>query len=259
MAEDRLSFLEEPVQDEAPETEAPATSVEPPAEPAPQRDEQGRFAPKDGKGEEGAPPAPEPRDRHIPVTALLDERDKRQAAERDRERYQRELEDLRRQMQPKALIETPDVISDPEGFQAHLMRQQAMVLNNQEAAFSERFARKEYGDEAVNAALEAAKASGSVQQFYSGPDRWERMVLWHKQQQVIQEVGSDPTAYRTRLETELRAQIESEVRAKMLAEVQPHRPPLPPTSLASAPSAGDVAAQGDTEAFSNAFRRPKKG
>ncbi len=260
MAEDKLSWLDEsPVDQQPEETQVePRVDAEPPVEAAPEvvRDEQGRFAPKEGKGEiESAPPAPEPKEHTAPITALLDERDKRQAAERRADDFQRQLAEFTRQQQPREAPKTPDVIEDPDGFQRHLLGYTDQRLDNQEAAFSERFARKEHGDEAVNAALEAARAARTVQAFTAGPDRWERMVKWHQQQQVVQEVGSDPAAYKTRLREEIAAELRESIKAEIMAEIRPAAPSAPPPSLATAQSLGSSLPASRGSAFDNAFPR----
>jgi hypothetical protein len=219
----------------APVTTTEAISPEAPKGPA--RDESGRFAPAD-KGETlpapapvetSAPPAPKPDLPSVPLTVVLEEREKRQ-------RIEREAEELRRAiaaMQQKQAPQIPDAIEDQQGFAQYLLQQQQAQLDQMEAAFSERMARKEYGSEFADQALEAAKSAGIVGMFTRGPDRWERMCEWFKQQKAVQEIGPDPSAYRAKIEAEIRAQIMAEMQASPAA---PSRQ-APPRSLAAAAGA----------------------
>lgn len=266
MAEDKLSFLDEPDVTEAP-AEAPelAEAAEPPASPQ-TRDDKGRFAAAqhEGTGETtDAPPASEPKqDQHTaPIAAVTAEREKRQAAERaldelrrqtaERERMFMEMVQARqapqqRQPEPEP-VQAPDPVEDPHGFAAFVqqqaqmaMAQQTQAIDGQMAAFSQQVAVEKYGAEAVDAALAWAKQAGVVDRFRSGIDRWSRLVAAHKQQQVLGEVGDDLGAFRSRVETDLRQSLEAEIRAKVLAElnVSPAPPSAPPPSLAGAPSFG---------------------
>ena len=70
---------------------------------------------------EDSPTEPEEHEEHesgrVPIAALLDEREKRQAAVR-------ELEEIKKRMEQDApKVETPDVLDDQEGFVAHLQSQ----------------------------------------------------------------------------------------------------------------------------------------
>ena len=272
MSGDRLSFLSNQTEDEpaeeiadaAPQQEAPETPAEPatppasapaPAQPAPTpgqaRDDKGRFAPGQKGEDDGAPPAPDQRALEGRLVAMLEERDKRKAAEQAAAHWQRQFEDLRRQQMPRQQV--PDVVQDQEGYQRHIEYEMNRRLDLQEAEFSKSIALREFGPEAVEAALQAAQQSGAIEHFRQGLDRWSAMVRWHKAQTTLSEVG-DPTEYRRKIEAETRQKVEAELAAKYA----PAPPPVPPTSLASAPgqrSGGDPAPLSDQEAFSNAFRR----
>ncbi len=261
MSEDRLSFLSNQLEEEttpvaeaveqvAADTPQPAAEPEPKPETGQTRDEKGRFAPG-SKGEitPEAPPASDQKDRAVPLTAMLDERDRRKAAEAEAARYRQQIAEMQRRSQPSQI---PDVVENPQGYQQYIASQNAAALDRQEAQFSEDIARMKYGDEAVNSALEVATRAGVTDHFRSGPDRWSRMVQWHQAQATLQEVGN-PADYRERIRAEERAKLEAEFAAKYT----PAPPPVPPTSLAAAPSQGaqTTVPMGDQEAFSNAFRR----
>lgn len=189
--------------------------------------------PPDMPEELGAPPAPDTaKHRDVPITALLDEREKRQRAEARLEQLEAQQRQWQQQQRRAEPPKVPDALDDPQGFQSFLMNQQLATIDQHEAQISERFARKEYGSEVVDAALAAAQQQGVVGHFTTGIDRWERMAKWHQAQQVMAEIGDDPVAYRERV----RAESEEQARAKLEAENP--RPKPPPPSMASASSSG---------------------
>lgn len=191
------------------------------------RDEQGRFAPKD-TGEatetvEGAPPAPAERQPHmVPLTTVLDEREKRQRIEAERDQYRRMLAEMEQRNQP---AEIPDPITDAEGYTQHLEQRFRAQLDNREAMLSEHYARDKFGNEAVDAAFQAAQSNGALGHFMSGVDRWQRLVQWHHQQRE----------YAERSSPDYEAKLREKLRAELMAELgQPQSSARVPRSLASA-------------------------
>jgi hypothetical protein len=264
MSDDKLSFL-----DETPE-DAPK-AVEPEA--SPPRDDAGRFAPKETGDSEvppaepvvpaGVSPAPEvPREQHsVPLSVLLEERKTlREQQDRERNEFQRQLQEMRQSLaqvtQPKPQpVQIPDPNEDLEGFLRFQQQAWSVQMDDREASISEYMARDKYGDDACSEALRAAQQAGVVQHFTSGPDRWGRLVKWHKQQSAVAEIGDDPNAYRERVRAEARAEFEAE-----MASRQQHMPPgaqrpaTPPPSLAASPSTGPARAPGGKgSAFDRAF------
>lgn len=288
MAEDKLSFLDEP---DVPDTPAAEPVVETAAEPtpAPARDERGRFAASEhvetGEPTPDAPPASAQKQEHaVPVAAVTAEREKRQAAERQLAEAQQQMLAFQRQMlemQTRAMapkdpepetVQVPDPVTDPEGYAqfiiqqadariASVLRAQADEYDQRDAWASQEAATREYGEEAVSAALEAAKAANVVGNFMKGRDRWQRLVQWHRQQQVLSETGGDLPGYRSRLEAEMRQTMEAQIRSEIMAQagIRP-APSAPPPSIAAAPgtSPRTQPAPGESEAFSDAFARRRK-
>jgi hypothetical protein len=189
------------------------------------------------KGEpEAAPPAAVVEEKHqsIPISALLDEREKRQQAAR-------EADDLRRQLaeyeaakaQPK-----PDFYADPEAFIAKQQQAVQQALWNERLNTSEILARRAHGDDVVAAAAEAFKAAAGASpalasEFSAQPDPYGFVINWHKRQSILSQIGDNPDAYRAR--------IEQEVRERLLAEMQPATPApkAPPPSMAAVPATGN--------------------
>ena len=220
--------------------EVPAQTTEGVSPEAPEpvaRDESGRFAAKDrgdslGTAEvTGEPPAPtEKTTRDIPITALLDEREKRQRAEA-------ELAQMRRQFaasQPRP--ELPDPMTDAEGYTrtitgAFEQRLQATMLQ-QSRFFAER-------DPAIGKALvDEAMAWYDNQprevsaQFLTAPSPFHAAVEFYQQQKRTIDLSSPD------YEVKLREKIKAELLAEM-GQVSPQSTrPNVPRSLATAPGAG---------------------
>lgn len=212
----------------------------------------------EGQGEPPPAPAPEPaappavseprEDGRIPIAAMLDEREKRQAA-------QREAEDLRRKLaayEAQKAQPAPDFYDDPE---ARLQAERAQVHNalwNERLNTSELVARQAHGEETVNAAREAFMSEAQQNPALAVELRrqqhpYDFVVNWHRRQRVLAEVGTDPAAYRAKIETEVRERVLAE-----LAAAQPQKPAAPPPSLAAAPSVGSNS-QAIPSPFENLF------
>lgn len=230
--DDKLSFMDDAAQP-APEPKI-AAEGEPQPAPAP---------------EPAAPPAasPEPpQDRHVPVMALLDEREKRQLAQREAEDLRKRLAayEAQRQQQPP-----PDFHDDPE---ARLLMERTQVQEmiwNQRLDTSEMIARQAYGSQAVDQArdafMQAAQQNPALGvELRRQTHPYDFVVNWHNRQRVIEEVGTDPAAYRAKLEAELREKILAEM------QTQPAIAPRPPATLSSAPAAGRA---GDARPRGSAF------
>lgn len=282
-ADNRAGNGEEP---KAPEpTPEPAKAEEPKAEPeakGPERDEGGRF-----KAKEEAPatppaqpqpaepvavqPTPQPEAQQAPVTALIDERLKRQRAEDDARRANEELQRLRAAQQPQP--EAPDPDRDPVGFAQFQQNEFQKLLLNERLNVSERFARKEHGAETLEAAKGWAKekfASDPLyrQQIFADADPYDRLVTDYRRDQLFSQVSDPKEIDEFRAWKAAQAQLAQPNTAvatglaSTVTGVQAHpssQPsPIPPPSLASAPSAGNVLqqpVQSDEEMFAETFPR----
>lgn len=216
--DDRLAFLSG---EEEPEAEAIEEQIADEPEP-------------EGEIEAAPPAAPEEKPHHsVPITAMLDEREKRQAAERRAAELEQRMRFFEQSQQRP---EVPDVFENPQGFTQHVNSTVTEAMVTAHLNMSEMLARDKFGDEEVNAALEAVKAAGLAQHFVSQRNPYGELVKWHRQQKVAQEIGSDPEAWRAKERAALAEQIRQEVLAELQGQQQPVR--RPPASLASAPAAG---------------------
>lgn len=204
-----------------PEDAKGVTADAPPASERP-RDESGRFVPK--KDEEHS----------VPLSALLSERERRQAAEAERDGL-------------KAAQPAPDVWADPKAFVEHALaeREPAIIAKAQETArtqffnYTENAARTRHAsdtltyDQAKAAFSEVAQKNPAMQnQFRESSDPAEFIYQQGKIALELKEVGGDLTAYRTKIETELRQKWEKEAAARETRNANI------PQSLNSEPSKG---------------------
>ena len=224
MDDDKLNFLDaNPEETDA----APVAEVEnvqeAPAE-VPEADVQPEGA---GEPEATPPVAAAEKPTLVPVTALLDEREKRQNTER-------ELAELRRwQQQVQAHLQQreqkkPDFFDNPNAA----VQEELLKMKVQQSRF---LAEREFGVDAVNEAMAYFdRHPQETQRFLSHPLPFHAAMEFYKRQKFLEEV-EDPDKWR---EAE-RERIRQELMAQG-AVSQPSRPTAPPPSMARAPSAGRV-------------------
>jgi len=221
-------------------TPVPAETGEPPApEPTDSRarDEHGRFVGKPQGEQEPAPPAGRQDHGPIPIQALLDERDKRQRAERELEEWRR------RATPPPAPPQRPDVFADPDGAFSHIEKQVSEQVTRARLDMSVML-------EQANKPDYAEKEAAFIEQVKTNPVLYQQMLAdphpagfaYRVGSQVLamREIG-DPAGYRQRIEQELREKLEAEYAAKYQQVTPPAPPPAPlpafPTSLSTARAA----------------------
>jgi hypothetical protein len=197
------------------------------------RDETGKFAPK----ETGVEPQPETVVDTVPPTAdklpkedykaIREEREKRQALERELEQLKTQLQS--RPVEPPA--PPPSVWEDEQGFQGHIVStavQQASL--NARLDMSEMMTRQANADfdDMKAKFLEMASQNPSLQQqCLSDPHPWHKAYTIAKNAAKMEALGATDV---TELEAKLREQIAAELATKPAA-------PTLPTSLADAQSA----------------------
>jgi hypothetical protein len=237
--------------EEAPVEEAPKEE----AAPERPRDDKGRFAAKT-EAEEAAEPVeapveaapvaePEKREDHrIPLTELLNEREKRQAEQRRAETLMRELESLRQQLQPPA-APPPDQFQDPEGYNAHWEQRFQMLQQQHQQSIRQVIAENslaraddKYGElfrngyEAVM--TRAQEGDPTVAKMVANsPNPGEAIVQWYKREETLKAVGDDPKAYANKVLEEALSNPEflakALEKAKGVASQQPSHIQLPPS------------------------------
>ena len=187
--------------------EAPQETAEAPVE---AQAETPAETPVEAKEPPAQPVAQQPQeDAHrVPLRELLDERDKRQA-------LQRQIEELRRQVQPKEPQKAPEFWEQPEGNIDHRVQQavqplvQELIMQREQT--SRALAAIQYGEDTVNEAykdLETRIQSGDpvarfdYQRVMAQPNQYAALVQLHQQRKALNEIGNDPNAYREKLLSE---------------------------------------------------------
>lgn len=184
-------------------TEEEPEQIEAEAEDAPEEPEQPEV--------EDPAPAAEPEPKMVPLAALQDERQKNRTVTERLAQIEQMLQASQQPGQQQDRPKPPDMFEDAEGYTQHMMQVIQQRESNIIAEMSERFARTQHGDDAVNAALEAAKAAGVVEQFRGQRDPWGEVVKWHKQYQVMSEIGNDPDAWRAKERERMREEVMTEL------------------------------------------------
>lgn len=232
MADQELSIFKDEEAVAAPEPEAQADDpvVDTPAEP--QLEEPQAEAVETGEVEAAPPVAElEKESPHVPLTAILDEREKRQAAERQAQELEARLMQMQQQSAPPQ--QAPDMLDDPDGYNQFVQTQVNAAIQDVKLNQSEDMARYVHGDETVDAAFQAfrqAADQATYQSIMAKRSPWMEVVNWHKDQQFRQEVGNDPEAWRNAE----RERIRQELMAEIKPAVTPAAPPPPSLSKAGA-------------------------
>jgi hypothetical protein len=166
----------------------------------------------------------QPQETHrVPLRELLDERERRQAAERQFEELRRQFEETRRKQEEAAKKQpVPEFWEKPEDSIQYRIQQEISPLREMQAQFEqalaaqrEQFSRmqaaSQHGEQAVNDAYaelsQRMKSDPSArydyQRIMESPHPYGALVEWHKREQAMKEFGSDPNAYREKLSASL--------------------------------------------------------
>lgn len=228
--------VEQPVQVETPQPEA---------EPAPEPSEP--AAPFEAPVVEHKPDPG-----FVPITVVLDERDKRQRAEAELAQFRAA------QQQPQAI---PDRYEDPDAHDAYQEQKVQAALYQQNLRWSARIAASEHGKETVDQAMEWGRQRCDADPYFNAKvaaseDPVGFAVSEWKREQIAAQVTPDDFAQFQAWKA-AQAQLQNPAPQQTAATPTPSRS-VPPRSLASAPSAGGVMSevvQSDDEIFEETFTR----
>lgn len=208
-----------------PNVAAPATPEAPPVEtPAPVEAPQ-----SEARAEPG----------HVPISALMDERDKRKAAAAEAEQLRRQLAERNATAAP-----IPSVMDDPEGFQNYVQAQVRQAEWTSRVELSHRFAQTAHGDVLEPAKewfeAEARKNPLLAAEFQRSPDPFALVVDKYRQNQALSSLGGksfEEAARDWAIAQGFVAQAGSSAPDTATA-TPPAAPPTPTRSLAAQTSAG---------------------
>jgi hypothetical protein len=196
---------------ETPVSETPTVTAEPTGETEVKTDDRPRD-PATGKFVEkprdAAPPAATKQEGSIPIQALLDEPEKRQKAERD-------LEEWRRRATPVEQPKRPDVFQDPDAafnFERSQFAERDRLTRVEVSQEMMRMLKDDYDEMEKVFVEEAMRNPALAAQNANHPFPAKHAYETAKKLLATREIGDDPTAYREKLE--------KEIREKVLAELQ---------------------------------------
>jgi hypothetical protein len=206
-------------------------------------------------------PQPEPRAEpgHVPINALMDERDKRKAAQAEAEQLRREI--AQRNAQPTPI---PSVMDDPEGFQNYVQAQVRQAEWNSRVELSHRFAATAHADVLEPAKewfeQEAQKNPLLAAEFQRSPDPFDLVVTKYRQSQALSHLGGksfEEAAQAWAIQQGYVATGAPSAPATAQAST-PAAQPAPTRSLAALASAGgpDTVPTGKLAAFDSVFPSP---
>lgn len=231
-----------------------------------ERDEKGRFkSAKDDNGGDESPPAAEatleapkveqkePEVHNIPSWRLKEEADaKREAieratrAEQEAQAFRQQLWQMQQQLQALQQPREPiDIFADPQAYQQTIEQTMSERLRAMEGNFSLRLAAYKHGDTFHEAWAEMVNRSQTGddalrQQVLQSPDPGETLVQLYQREKVVKEVGTDPTAYRSKVLDE--ALKDPEFLAKALEQARASAGAQPTQQISMPKSLNKVAA-----------------
>lgn len=174
----------------------------------------------------------------VPVAALQAERQKSRKYTEHLAQVEQQLAEQRQQFtqlqqwllaqqqaqQPKP--QAPDFWEAPENAIDYRVQQEVApiksLLQRQREEFSMLQAVDKHGQETVDAAFvemrsrmasDPMSAKPDYDRIMSSPHPYGALVDWHKKQQVMAEIGSDPAAYKEKLKAELLAEMQQQTPA----------------------------------------------
>jgi hypothetical protein len=165
----------------------------------------------------------------IPPARLREEADARRAAERDRDELRARLDRLESQQRQPVQQEQrkpAEFWDNPDEWGRSLVTPIQEQLFQQRQGVSRLLAEDKHGSDTVKAAYEALgqamQSDPATQADYLRIMRsnhpYGELVAWHKNRQVLNEIGSDPAAYRNRVLEE--AMKDPEVQQRFLAQIR---------------------------------------
>lgn len=213
--------LEEFVNEATATEETPAEDSATEETPEPQADAE--TGDKDAEPEQQAeaedvpptPSEPEKQPDNVPISALLDEREKRQ-------QYERELKEAQAQLQQQQQQPAPDLLDDQQGYAAHIQQQVDSKIRNVTIQMSQEMMRSQHDDydEVENKFLDMAQNDprlGAEMTAHPMPAKFVYDTV--KKAETYAEM-QDVDTYKAKVEAEVRAKLKAEMEAEAKAKAE---------------------------------------
>jgi len=134
-----------------------------------------------------------------------------------------QLDQIRSQLNPPQQpepVKAPDMFEQPEQYQKFMADQFNQVKTSTKLEMSRFMAEREFGAEAVQEVVEYFNQHPQLShQFISEASPFHAAKQYVDAQKTAKEIGSDPEAYKAKLEREIREKLEAEMAAKQAQEM----------------------------------------
>lgn len=194
-----------------------------PETPAPEaKDEPEGVTEPEAPAPDAAPPAATAdKETHVPLAALMSERDKRKEATRKAEELEKRIKELEAATQPAQA--PPDFYQNPERYVQEIVGTvEARASDRLYAALEEaERERHEDFDDVMQAVMERAKDNPALaQQIMSSKNPAAAAYKLGKKALEFDQLQADPESYRAKVEAEIRAKIAKEQELESLKKQQ---------------------------------------
>lgn len=183
--------------------------------------------------------------KQVPLRALQEEREKRQALERQFAELKARVDQPQQVAQQPQRQQAPDPYEDPEGYNAYVQSTVAQTEWKMRAEMSGRFAEDKYGKDTVEAAILWAQAEGAKDptlgqrvQLQSSPV--EFVVQEYQRSQTLQALQGKSLDDYLQEQAVAKGWIVSQADGAVVPSQQKPSSPTPPKSLSRAPGNGGV-------------------
>lgn len=222
MSDELEEFLEAATAPEETPAEDSATEETPQPEPQADAETGDKAEPEQQAEAEDVPPTPKEPEKQsdsVPKSALLDERKKRQGAER-------ELIETQAQLQQQQQQPAPDLLDDQQGYADHIQQQVDVKVRQAVTAMSQNIMRSQHDDYdlAEDKFMQMVNDDSSLQiklQQSDDPAKFVYETVKKAEQYAeMQDVDTYKAKLKAEALTEAKAEIEAEAKAKADKEAQ---------------------------------------
>ena len=211
MSDELKEFLEEATAPE--ETPAEDTATD---QPEPQTADAETGDKPEQQETEDVPPTPaepEKQSDNVPISALLDEREKRQ-------QYERQFKEAQAQLQQQQQQPAPDPLDDQQGYADHIQQQVDSKIRNVTIQMSQEMMRSQHDDydQAENKFMQMVSDDPSLQIKLQQSEYPAKFVYETVKKAEQYAEMQDVDSYKAKVEAEVRAKVTAEIEAEAKAK-----------------------------------------